>query len=861
MGLPAGAGASSAAPLPVNEWQRLSALRRYQILDTLPEQAFDDLAWLAAQICQTPIAAVSLVDAHRQWFKARVGIAQQATSRRVSFCAHAILRPNALLVVPDTLADDRCRDHPLVTGDPRIRFYAGAPLVMRDGMVLGTLCVLDTVPRDLTEHQRTALEVLCRSVVNEIELRAVASDSDARFTIIEAHYKTVQQELLELTQSLEARVKARTVEIQDLYDNAPTGYHSLAADGTVLMVNQTELTWLGYTRDELIGRPFTDVLTAPSRRIFQEHFPLFLQRGWVRDLEFELIRNDGTTFPVLLSATTLYDDAGAFLMSRSTMFDITERKETEAALRESQADLQDVLDMASDLIQSLDAAGTIQYVNSAWCETLGYTAAEVHGRSVFEVIDPTAHDHCHAVLHTLQDSGQTQQLELILRTKAGQKVVVEGSVSVRRRGDGRVTTNGVFRDMTRHKQAEEALRIANAEMERALRMKDEFLANMSHELRTPLNAILAVSETLLDGGVYDPLNERQQTALHRIETSGQHLLALINDILDLSKVEAGRLDLQIESIQVIDVCRASLQFVKELALKKQLRLDFQLSDELATMDVDPKRLKQMLVNLLSNAVKFTPPGGAVCLEVRPAPEAAVVCFAVRDTGIGIAPNDLTRLFRPFAQVDSYLNRQHEGTGLGLALVRRLAELHGGAITVESELGMGSCFTIALPYYGPGAAAPGTTRVVEDAAHTAASMPTDEGQTQVRGLYTSPRSAGARILLVDDSEASLESTLEYLQAKGYQVIVARNGREALDLAETMRPDVILIDIQMPELDGLEATRRLRARPETATTPIIALTALAMPGDRERCLAAGADEYLSKPVSLSRLVTRIEQLRRT
>jgi CheY-like chemotaxis protein len=391
-------------------------------------------------------------------------------------------------------------------------------------------------------------------------------------------------------------------------------------------------------------------------------------------------------------------------------------------------------------------------------------------------------------------------------------------------------------------------------------MKDAFLANMSHELRTPLNAILSLSEILLEG-IYDPLNERQHGALRRIEMSSQHLLALINDILDLSKVEAGRLDLQIETMYVMDVCEASLQFVKELALKKQLQLSCQVAEEQAIIEADSKRLKQMLVNLLSNAVKFTPPGGVVRLEVQVAPQAEVIRFAVRDTGIGIAPSDLTRLFRPFAQLDSSLSRQHEGTGLGLALVRRLAELHGGMITVESEVGTGSCFTITLPYPGQaaeGLAEPGLTPAAMDAA---TQMPSDERQARASGVDSMLAPASVKVLLVDDNEDGLESTLEYLQVKGYQVSVARNGREALDLAERVRPDVILIDIQMPEMDGLEATRRLRSKPETLTTPIIALTALAMPGDRERCLAAGADDYLSKPVSLSQLVARIEQLRRT
>ena len=240
---------------------------------------------------------------------------------------------------------------------------------------------------------------------------------------------------------------------------------------------------------------------------------------------------------------------------------------------------------------------------------------------------------------------------------------------------------------------------ANINLAQVARVKDEFMANMSHELRTPLNAILAFSESLLEE-IYGPLSARQHDIIRNIEVGGRHLLALINDILDLTKVDAGQISLQSEPVSISDVCYASLVFVKEQALKKTLALDFHQNDELAIMDVDPKRLKQMLVNLLSNAVKFTPNGGKVRLDVAVDSAAEVVRFAVHDTGIGIAAQDLDRLFQPFSQLDTKLSRMYEGTGLGLVLVRRLAELHNGSVTVESTLGVGSCFTITLPYRQP-----------------------------------------------------------------------------------------------------------------------------------------------------------------
>ncbi|NTV62744.1 MAG: response regulator [Oscillochloris sp.] len=220
----------------------------------------------------------------------------------------------------------------------------------------------------------------------------------------------------------------------------------------------------------------------------------------------------------------------------------------------------------------------------------------------------------------------------------------------------------------------------------------------------------------------------------------------------------------------------------------------------------------------------------------------MVHFAVRDSGIGIAPEDMSRLFLPFSQLDSALSRHHEGTGLGLALVRRLADLHGGSVTVESEVGVGSCFTITLPY------------------HPVAVPPVAPAPPAPPTPPAPPRAgtAGGRILLAEDNEANVLAISEYLNAKGYEVVLAVNGYEALARADTTRPDLILMDIQMPEMDGLEAILRLRDRPDYQKTPIVALTALAMPGDRERCLAAGATAYMTKPISLRGLMALIEQL---
>jgi signal transduction histidine kinase/ActR/RegA family two-component response regulator len=384
------------------------------------------------------------------------------------------------------------------------------------------------------------------------------------------------------------------------------------------------------------------------------------------------------------------------------------------------------------------------------------------------------------------------------------------------------------------------LRQANAQLARAARLKDEFLAGMSHELRTPLNAILGRSEVLGEQ-IYGPLTERQLAALHSIEESGRHLLALINDILDLSKIEAGKITLEQEDVAVDTICHSSMRMVAQTALAKRIALSTTIDTAIVTVHADGRRLRQILVNLLANAVKFTPNGGRVGLEVRGDPEGQAVLFTVWDTGIGIAVEDFPRLFQPFTQLDSKLSRQYEGTGLGLALVRQLAEAHGGAATVTSTLGEGSRFTVSLPW----------------AARPAAAAPADHPPAADQAPASQPdRAARPLILLAEDHAENRDMLLDYLNSKGYQVAAARNGAEALARAHECPPALILMDVQMPDIDGLEATRRIRADAALRDTPVIVLTALAMPGDRERCLQAGADDYLTKPISLRALLAAIE-----
>jgi CheY-like chemotaxis protein/anti-sigma regulatory factor (Ser/Thr protein kinase) len=282
--------------------------------------------------------------------------------------------------------------------------------------------------------------------------------------------------------------------------------------------------------------------------------------------------------------------------------------------------------------------------------------------------------------------------------------------------------------------------------------------------------------------------------------------------------------------------------IQAQAAQKQIQVDLKLPPNLPDVVIDERRIRQVLINLLSNAVKFTPKGGQITLEARPlSPPQPFLRLAVTDTGIGISAYNISKLFQPFVQLDGALNRQYEGTGLGLALVKRLVELHGGRVGVRSEVGRGSCFTVDLP--------------CQDCLDW---VPIPDALAEQSTLSPSKPQKSSLILLAEDNEANLVTISSYLTAKGFILLLARNGKEAIALSQSQKPDLILMDIQMPDLDGLEAIKQIRLDPNLAKIPIIALTALAMPSDRDRCLNAGANDYLSKPVKMKELVKAIHNL---
>lgn len=416
-------------------------------------------------------------------------------------------------------------------------------------------------------------------------------------------------------------------------------------------------------------------------------------------------------------------------------------------------------------------------------------------------------------------------------------------------------------------QAQEHLQAINKDLERASQLKSEFLAAMSHELRTPLNSILGFSD-LLQRQIGGTLSARQLNHVRAIEKSGEHLLQLINDILDLSKIEAGKADLYLERICIQELCTSCLKMIQPRADKKHLALSLEIDYRLSRLLLDERRVRQMAINLLSNAVKFTPERGHIKLSARLAfgkdveqdnrpdlspinPTTPYLCLEVKDTGIGIEPEKWHLLFRPFQQVDCALNRRHEGTGLGLALTKRLAELHGGTISFQSEPGIGSTFRVWLPI----------TETVQSLEANGEDGYATSGEHPKAKLFD-PKPNAKRILVVEDQPSNQVLIAEVLESEGYGVELISDGGTMLEtihsslVSEHSLPDLVLMDIQLPEVDGLELIRHLKASALWQRVPVIAVTAMAMPGDRDRCMAAGANGYLSKPLNLEQMLATVE-----
>ena len=692
------------------------------------------------------------------------------------------------------------------------------------------------------------------SVQENILLTANVAQILREFRSQKAELKAQNDELRQTQEILQESLD----KYRDLYDLAPIGYFTMNKNGIICEPNSTGVELLGAEKSFLIGKPLSHFVAKEDQDLFHSHRKKLFESGNPQICELRLIRQDHTEFHARIESTIMLDQSGEFQRHRVVISDITEQKKMNQSLADSEEKYRLLVENSNEAILVFKDE-YIKFCNSKSIELSGYRKETLFSKSIFDFIHPEDRDLVARNLKMRLRGEKVTPYVFRFIDADGKTRYVEVN-AVLTKWDNEIATLNFLNDITERRKIEEdrillarqlqeqteELTIVNAELRRASTLKDEFLANMSHELRTPLSAILSISEALQEK-VYGNLNERQLKAMHSVEESGSHLLSLINDILDISKVEMGTLSLEVAPVSVESICESSLRIIKQSAQTKQLRVTSTYDNSITDIMADGRRLKQILVNLLSNAVKFTPNGGHIGLEVIGDSERRNISITIWDTGIGIPQEHFPLLFKPFIQINSALARQQQGAGLGLTVVKNLVELHGGNISVESEVEKGSRFTVSLPW--------NVQADEEDNAHIA------EGEleaTRELAIQNEERSRtdSPLILIVEDNKINLQTVFDYLLTKDYRIAIAHNGIEAIEQAKKMKPDLVLMDIHIPDIDGIEVIHRIRDDDSLVGIRIIALTALAMAGDRERCISEGADEYLGKPFSLKTLNNMIE-----
>ncbi|CAM3624681.1 GAF domain-containing protein [Halomonas sp. FME1] len=848
---------------PHNETQRLAALHALHVLDTPKDQAFERMTQLARDLFDVPIALVSLVDKERQWFKSHQGLDACETSRELSFCAHAIYHETPL-VIEDTLKDKRFFDNPLVNDAPHIRFYAGYPLRPLNGMAAGTLCLIDSQPRPFSERDLMLLGSLAAQVEE----------------LLRQHKRQV--ELTRIARSFEA-----------LFTKSATAKIRIDRSGHIAAINPFALNLLGYTENELIGQNIA-VLTPPDISIHHDRFiadylaggePKVIGRG----REVEALHKDGRRIPVHLAINAIHNDQGRVVEFLGVLTDLTEIYDANRRIRKEENLLKILHQGITDYQALMSGERLWTFLMEALREltdsdyaligevmpTDTTNALKIHAMTDLSWSEESKH-----LMEKLRsgDMTLTNPNSLLGRVFASGEVIMTNDVyrHTKRGGfpaghprinnylgvpivsgdqligmfaianskqplnqalldwlqpftDTCALLINLYRQMAEREQVTSDLASARDLAEKANQAKSEFLSSMSHELRTPLNAIIGFSQ-LLGKARRDPLSDKQQRQVGQIEKSGQHLLSLINEVLDLARIEAGHVQFSIEPIlmqNVLDDVCSTLEATIEAAGITLTSMPF---SEPWYVAADYTRTKQVLLNLLSNAIKYNHQHGTIRIAAEPLDDELRI--SIIDSGTGIAIERQHELFEPFNRLDAE-HGSIEGTGIGLAITRELVERMQGRIGMTSHSDVGSTFWFTLPITERDA-----SEEQPSAFQNAGANASHQHQFQL--LYIEDNPANQR--LMDDI---IE---EFSHIRLQTVVSAELGLEIMRHAP---PDLVLMDIHLPGMNGFQALDIMQKDPQLKHIKVIALSANAMERDRSYGLAAGFNDYLTKPIDIEKL----------
>ena len=646
------------AELPDNEILRLKALHDLAILDTPRERSFDDIAQIAMHLCDVPIAVVSLIDTDRQWFKSCIGLDASETSRDVAFCAHAILKPDDILIVEDATKDKRFRDNSLVTGAPYIRFYAGVPLVTDDYLALGTLCVIDYKPRVLNSAQLSSLRALARQVMQLLKLKSIN--------------KSIQE--------YSSRVKGSEDLLRSLLSNFPGAAYRRENNSSLTM------HYLSDAVEHLTGYPpkhfirnralsFNDITHPNDVGRVQVTVQDALAKNESFDLEYRIKRADGQWRYVQEIGRGVVDVQGNLQFVDGFIWDIQARIDSVYEKRIMTNKLSQLFEMAPIGIIQVKENGQVVDANPEFRKMIGYSKAEMIALRILDFIPESEWADIKAAMDSVGGSERFGPLEKNYRHKNGELISVEISGSL-------------INTLESDEQCWWTLVKDIREQKRVEQMKSEFISTVSHELRTPLTSISGAL-SLITHNMLGSIPDKAQAMLEIAYKNSQRLSLLINDLLDMEKLVAGKMVFDMTSKPVYLLVQQSLLENKMYAEKYSVKFVLHDTSAASSINIDAFRFQQIMNNFLSNAAKFSPLESSVDIKITL--DNGWVRVSVQDYGPGIPEEFTSRIFQKFSQADSSDSRQKSGTGLGLAISKELVERMGGRIGFESEVGKGSCF--------------------------------------------------------------------------------------------------------------------------------------------------------------------------
>ncbi|NCN08488.1 MAG: response regulator [Leptospira sp.] len=944
--------------IPINEKERIEALKGFLILDSHSEKDFDDITKLASIICKVPIALISLIDSNRQWFKSKIGLDVSETPRDISFCGHAINHSEELFIIPDSRKDSRFFDNPLVTGDPNVIFYAGSPLLDDKGHVLGTLCVIDNKPKQMTDEQKLALRSLSNQVVNAMTLR--------RNNLILANENYIAKRRAEIFEETNLVAKVGGWEV-DLVEN------SLYWSKVTKEIHDVDDDYI-----PILEESINFYSTIEYKKKIEDLVKDAIATGESWETVLQIVSAKGILKWVRAKGIPKFEN-GKCIRLYGSFQDITNDYNTKELIKKKEEQLSIILDSLEEVVWAVSLPDYIPLYTSKSFEKL-------YGREVKEyykninIWKEVVHKDDLSTIVEFEKSliyFQYSTANYRIMRPDGSIRWVENTTKIIKDDTGKpIYITGMLIDITEKKEIENQLVNLKEIAEAASKAKSDFLANMSHEIRTPLNGVIGFSEMLMNS----KLDPSQRRYMNIVNQSAHSLLDLINDILDFSKIEAGKMELNREKVDRVDLIEQSLDLVKYKAIEKGLDLVIDIDYEnFLIIEADPLRLRQILVNILSNAIKFTSKGeveiSSKILSMNKELNLLKIEFSVKDTGIGISKEDQGKIFEVFSQADSTTSRKYGGSGLGLSISNNLLSLMDSKLNIESDTGRGSKFSFILdckyflesekkrenfvnikniliiekseksalniikilelytissqlilskdPKLNDNALLESISnfdiifidqsvcilrkllltnilKAIENSkksiriillTNTLNKMDLTDIDSKKHKILTltkpltesyinnvlddissnfsidkinDPKKNKTtilekiKVLVAEDNPVNLLLTKSLVKRILPNSIVesAENGIEAIEKYEIFSPDIILMDVQMPELNGLQATRSIRNL-NKENTIIIALTAGTTQGEEENCMNSGMNDFISKPIQFDILNSKIQK----